>query len=257
MRSFPPTDSFDPRVANALTGSSTAPKTLVEAAYRGLRRNIIEGVYAPGEKLRVEHLKNDYNVSGSTLREALAHLVADTLVSVEGQRGFRVAPISVCDFQHITRARVLLETEALHESMMKGDEAWEARVVAAYHQLSRTEEKRTTEREQMINEYEERNQAFHLALISACSSAWIQHFLRILWQQSERYRRLCVLKRPISRDVHREHAAIVEAVLAHKTERAVQLLAKHIHTTFDVVQRILIDSDKASMKKKSRKAKSR
>ena len=31
------------------------PKTLVEAAYRSLRRNIIEGRLSPGEKLRIEH----------------------------------------------------------------------------------------------------------------------------------------------------------------------------------------------------------
>ena len=33
------------------------PKTLVEAAYRSLRRNIIEGRLSPGEKLRIEHLR--------------------------------------------------------------------------------------------------------------------------------------------------------------------------------------------------------
>ena len=33
-------------------------KTLAEAAYRMLRRDIIIGVRAPGEHLRVEHLKN-------------------------------------------------------------------------------------------------------------------------------------------------------------------------------------------------------
>lgn len=34
------------------------PRTLIEATYRQLRRDIIEGRLAAGEKLRVEHLKS-------------------------------------------------------------------------------------------------------------------------------------------------------------------------------------------------------
>ena len=75
------------------------PKTLAEAAYRRLRRDIIEGIHPPGEKLRVEHLKDHYAVGAGTLREALLLLVTDALVTVQGQRGFRVAPISLDDPQ--------------------------------------------------------------------------------------------------------------------------------------------------------------
>ena len=64
------------------TGSSPddEPKTLAEAAYRQLRRDIIEGVHKPGEKLRVEHLKDQYEVGAGTLREALQLLATDALV---------------------------------------------------------------------------------------------------------------------------------------------------------------------------------
>jgi len=84
------------------------PKTLVESAYRALRRDIIEGRLAPGEKLRVEHLKDDYGVGAGTLREALSLLISDALVVSQGQRGFRVAPVSIEDFEDITRTRVML-----------------------------------------------------------------------------------------------------------------------------------------------------
>ncbi|MCK9507192.1 MAG: GntR family transcriptional regulator, partial [Pigmentiphaga sp.] len=92
---------------------SSIPKTLVESAYAALRRDIIEGKLMPGLKLRVEHLKDDYGVGAGTLREALALLVSDALVLTQGQRGFRVAPISAEDFEDITRNRMLLECEAL------------------------------------------------------------------------------------------------------------------------------------------------
>lgn len=67
--------------------------------------------------------------------------MTDALVVAQGQRGFRVAPISLADFADITQTRVLLETEALRQAMALGDDAWEAEVLAAFHRLSRAEEK--------------------------------------------------------------------------------------------------------------------
>src|SRR5574337_1138125 len=106
-------ETMQPSDTNA---TSQEPKTLVEASYLRLRRDIIEGVRQPGEKLRVEHLKDEYQVGAGTLREALQLLITDALVVAQGQRGFRVAPISLADFEDITRTRVLLETEALRQA---------------------------------------------------------------------------------------------------------------------------------------------
>ena len=49
----------------SLPGSVTNGEslTLAETAYRKLRSDIIEGVHKPGTKLRVEHLKDDYEVA--------------------------------------------------------------------------------------------------------------------------------------------------------------------------------------------------
>ena len=96
-----------------------APRTLVEKAYRAMRADIIEGRLPPGYKLRVEHLKEDYDVGAGTLREALSLLVSDALVYAEGQRGYRVSPIPLDDLEDLTNQRVLLETEALRQSILK------------------------------------------------------------------------------------------------------------------------------------------
>lgn len=214
------------------------PKTLVEAAYKRLRRDIIEGVHPPGEKLRVEHLKEQYDVGAGTLREALLLLVTDALVVGQGQRGFRVAPISLADFEDITRTRVLLETEALRQAIALGNEDWEAGVVAAFHRLSRAEEKLALHDANATEEWEKRNRAFHEALIAASPSRWIRHFQQILYQQSERYRRLSLFRRPIPRDVHAEHQALVDAVLARDTTRATSILAEHILRTLEAVKQM-------------------
>jgi len=219
----------------AANGEAYEPKTLVDGAYRQLRRDIIEGRHPPGTKLRVEHLKDAYAVGAGTLREALALLVSDSLVVAQGQRGFRVAPISLADIEDITRTRVMLECEALRQSIVNGDESWEGNLVSAFHLLTRAEEKLAGDVDGSVNEWEERNRVFHETLIGACTSRWIRHFLAILYRQSERYRRISVLNRPVPQDVHEEHEQIFKATIARDTDEATRVLSGHIWRTFHTV----------------------
>lgn len=214
------------------------PKTLVELAYRHLRKDIIEGRLLPGERLRVEHLKGQYKVSSGTLREALTLLVADALVVVRGQRGAHVTPISLSDIEDITRTRILLETEALRQSLRAGDENWEGQLLIAFHHLTRAEERLAANPGAGVSEWEERNRQFHQALIGGSPSHWIRHFLGILFRQSERYRRLNIATSEVPRNVHAEHKDIFEAALARNEERAVELLTDHIYTTLDEIRRL-------------------
>ncbi|MEI8157559.1 MAG: GntR family transcriptional regulator, partial [Burkholderiales bacterium] len=144
-----------------------APRTLAERAYLSLRHDVVCGKLAPGERLRVEHLKDQYQVGAGTLREALSLLVSDALVTAEGQRGFRVAAISLADLEDVTNTRVMLETEALRQSIRHGDAQWEAALVASYELLSQTESDPAGPEPAL---WERRNKAFHEALNAGFNS---------------------------------------------------------------------------------------
>jgi len=218
--------------------ASSAPRSLIEQAYRQLRRDIIEGRYAPGERLRVEHLKDDYQVGAGTLREALALLVSDQLVVPQAQRGFRVAPMSLADLEDLTRTRTLLECAAVRDSIRHGDDEWEARVVSAYHKLSRAEVRLQADPVAAFPEWEERNRAFHDALTSASPSRWIKHFQALLYQQAQRYRQLsAAMGRGPATSVHEEHREIFEAVMARDVERADRIVAQHIAFSLNIIKR--------------------
>lgn len=214
-------------------------RTLVEQAYASLRREILEGALEPGAKLRTEELRQRYGIGASTVRESLTRLLGEALVTAEGQRGFRVAPISLDDFSDLTQVRKMIETEALRQSILAGDEAWESRVVAAYYRLSKVEERIREEPQAVAPHFEERNREFHLALISACPSARLHRIYAMLYQQSERYRRVALINRARARDVHAEHKAIFEAVLARDVEQACALIGEHIDRTLTVLREVL------------------
>ncbi len=71
--------------------------TLTTQLEDALRLDIIEGVLAPGQRLRSAELTDRYQVSATPLREALQRLAAQNLVEIDPRFGATVAPISRSD----------------------------------------------------------------------------------------------------------------------------------------------------------------
>ena len=143
--------------------AADAPRTLIERAYIQLRDDIIEGRLAPGEKLRVEHLKERYAVGSGTLREALTRVASDALVEAEGQRGFRVSPVTLGDLLQLTDLRLHIELEALRQSIRRGDDAWRAELRTVFEAMSAFEQPIRLEHRKR---WEQLNARFHECLIS-------------------------------------------------------------------------------------------
>lgn len=224
--------SIDPPSAEV-----AAPRTQVERAYLALRHDLVSGKFAPGTRLRVEHLKDQYQVGSGTLREALQLLMSDALVTAEGQRGFRVAPISMADLEDLTNTRVRLETEALRQSIRHGDAQWEATLVASYHLLKKAEIDPTGLEP---NLYEIRNKAFHDALIAAFDSPWNKYFLSILYRHGERYRNInmrLTAAHAADRNVQQEHEILFRASIERQEDQAALALEAHIRLTHDIIKR--------------------
>lgn len=213
----------------------TAPLTRVEETRLRMRADIIAGTLEPGSKLAVEHLRKRYEVGSSTIREALSLLLPDGLVTARGQRGFAVAPISIEDLQDLGSTRILLETNALAESIAAGDDDWEAGIVAAFHRLAKAQEAVDNLVEGAPAEWELRNKQFHDATTAACGSRWVLRMLDMMHHHTERYRRLSLTDRTIPRDVHAEHLALMETTLARDADAACEVAAAHIQRTTDLL----------------------
>lgn len=212
-----------------------ASRTLIEHTYNALRNDIIEGRLEPGSKLRIEHLRTQYAVGASTLREAITRLASDALVTAEGQRGFRVAPITLEELADLTNLRVQIEIEALRQSIRHGDEAWRTRLREAYEAMSAFEQPIRPEHRR---QWEALNVHFHETLLSGQNSPWTQKILAVLYRHSERYRRYS-LSLETNRDVHTEHAAIYDMAMSGQEARAALALEAHIRTTPDLLARKL------------------
>lgn len=224
---------------NAQITPSSA-RTLARRAYHRLRKDIVHGQLSAGSKLKLEALVQQYAIGMSPLREALARLVGDQLVKTEDQRGFWVAPLSLEELDDISRVRNLIETEAMRLSIERGDAAWEAGVRNAFDALSEVEKSLSGSDQalpqEVIDDWEERNRAFHNSLIAACDSPWLTKLQELLYHQSERYRRVSLKASRGKRFVHDEHVAIFEAAVERNALRACRLNHDHLMRTYDEVR---------------------
>lgn len=198
-----------------------------EAVYQRLRTDIIMGRLRPGQKLRLESLRDGYQAGTSTLREALSRLAADGFVRAEGQRGFEVAPISEAGLREIAALRLLLEEHALARSFEGGTLDWEAAVIAAHHKLDSHEERLETGDTSNVNAWRQSDWAFHQTLISACGSRVLMQTHAEVFDKYLRYQMIALAFRPSAS--RPEHRALMEAALRRDVASATALLRHHIH----------------------------
>ena len=210
-------------------------RSLTSAVYGRLRADIIANRLQQGEKLHLATLQDQYGVSLSVVREALSRLVADGLVVVEEQRGFKVSPISKSDLIDVSRMRIALECMAIEMAIENGDDAWLAKVRESHERLA------GVVRSTAIDEWGEVHAEFHSALVGACGSPWLMRFRDTLFEQSQRYRSVSINRQQLPIDqIDKEHSDIFKAVQARDVAAAKAALKAHFSGT---LERVLASSE--------------
>lgn len=209
----------------------TQATSVTAQIYGKARADILTGVLEPGQKLKIDELRQAYGSGSSPIREALSLLTSDGLVERVDQRGFRVSLVSAEAFDELLTTRCWLEERALAESIEHGGKDWEERVVLAEYHLSRTA--RSTSKNAFVanQDWERRHKDFHMALISACGSSILLNFCNQLYDQNVRYRHVAGKVAYPKRDITKEHQAIMQAALDRDVTRAVAGLLKHYRAT--------------------------
>lgn len=205
-------------------------KTLTSLVYARLREDILSGRLEPGRKLKIEDLREEYEVGASPLREALNLLTSEELVQRFEQRGFRVREITAQECHDLKQTRCWVEERALRDSIARGDDAWEAEVIVSFRLLSSISRELSERTPSERDEWEHHHDRFHFALVAACASPLVMRWWRQLYDMSIRYRRIARVSYR-GRDTGREHEEIVHAVLARDADLAVARMVDHYGRT--------------------------
>lgn len=221
----------------AMTATSERSPTALEV-YRHLKADIIRGVYAPQEKLLMSRLKASYATGVGPLREALTRLIGERLVTGISQRGYRVAPMSMAELAAIYDARAELEGLLIRLAIERGDDDWEASILARAHTLAKVD--RVNDGEEMLERWDKRHQALHDAMVAGCDCLPLLQSRAALFDQAQRYRHLWLRRTVFSAqaltDKHCEHQALVDTILSRDATAASRMMREHLMTPVPIIR---------------------
>lgn len=211
-----------------------AGSSRTEYVFEHLRSEMLDGVLAPGQRLKLPALAERFGLSMTVIREALTRLAEQGLAVASPKRGFSVMPLSVHDLKDLTQARVRLEVMTLRDSIDIAGIAWETAVVGSHHTLSRTD--RVFGDGTLNPTWLQAHRRFHAALGSGCESARLNAITSSLRDSAELYRAWShSLAHDTGRDVAAEHELIVIRALDRDADAAADALTSHIERTTAVL----------------------
>lgn len=203
-----------------------------------VRERILAGVIKPDEPIRQDALAHELGISKIPLREALARLEQDGLLTSQPNRGFFVRSMTASELEEIYALRLKLEPEAVVRGAMHAtapDQKRAVEALAAYN------------REAALHSVSSgaHNRAFHVSLIGPSGERLTNGIVKRLHVLSDRY--VCRHLDPLGRDerADREHDELLEAWLARDEAKLAELTTSHIVGTLQDL-RILLAQSKAT-----------
>src|SRR3984957_6634653 len=224
-----------PKGANfaSLPSAVATAASLTQRAYDLLREALLDCRFEPGEPLRIGELCKRLDASQGAVREALSRLTSEGLVEARPQRGFRVTPISAADLRDLTAARIEIEELCLRHAIEAGDVHWEARILAAFHHLSRTPLLEPGAQARFNRRFVALHHSFFDVLVSSPGGFWLARARQMLQVQELRYYGRLRSFKPSERDLVGELREVMEAAIARNAARAAQLLVPHMRRLAD------------------------
>jgi len=205
-------------------------------AVERIREEILRGEWGPGTRLQPVTLAERLGTSSTVVREALARLAGDGLVTAQPNRGFFVRELDVRELEDLTELRCVTEELAARLAVERGDVVWESEVMAVHHQLARIPRRSAADPDHVDPAWQKAHKAFHLKLLEASACRPMLKLASDLSDATELYRCWAAPHvEPGSRDVEGEHREILAAALARDAAELARLLRAHYEATVRVV----------------------
>lgn len=195
--------------------------TLAQRAADVLRRRILSGHFAQGERINEARLAAELQTSRGPIREALRQLSAEGLLTDTPRRGSFVVRLSPQDVTEIYELRTALELQAARKVIKRGEAGDFKRLddaVAAIEKAAATND---------VEEVARLDLEFHLTL---CRLSHNSRISGLFQTNSALLRRLLLAanENTILREMFRDHRTILEAIRSRNTAAAEAAISDHL-----------------------------
>jgi len=183
------------------------PGSLVDAAYRTMRRRILDNAWAPGFRALEQELALTLGMSRTPVREALIRLANEGLVEVVPRHGMRVLPVSASDMDEIYQVLGSLEATAAELVAARKPGASDIAPLEAASRAMDAALKRDD-----LDAWAEADERFHKHLVELCGNRLLAATVHNFWDRAHRARMFTLRLRPKPVHSTREHMDLVRAI---------------------------------------------
>lgn len=195
-----------------------------------LRSAILDGRLPEGMALRQQELATLFGVSRMPVREALRQLEAQSLLRVVMHKGAVVAPLIGEDAVDTYKLRLLLESEALRQSIPN---LTPEHIAEARHYIDQLDT------ETNLSELGRLNRLFHLSLYAGTSNRKLLRLIEHELNEEERFLRFHLSSMGLGKPKQDDHIELVDAAQDGDIERAVRTLERHLNNAANTIQHYL------------------
>lgn len=205
---------------------SIVVRTLSERVFEIVREQIVTGQLPHDVAIRQDALAAELGVSKIPLREALARLEQEGLLTSHANRGYFVQPMSSMQAEEIFELRLAVEPAAAGRASRHATEADQRAAVESFERLDRAAS-------ETLSEVAVRNRDFHTALVRPGNRILTTQVVERLTILAERY--VVAHLAPAGRDAraHLEHRGLLDAWLARDEAAVVGMMRDHISATLE------------------------
>lgn len=162
-----------------------------QTVVKELRRDIVQGILSPDQKLVEQKLAKRYHTSRTPLREAIRQLQAEGLVKSTPNRGTRVARLSINDFYELFEIRELLERHACQKIAHYITAEGIQRLKTLVQQI------RTNQAAPHLNDNYDLVARYYTSMIFYCRNSLLQQIIASIVQKCAPFRFLMVASRGV------------------------------------------------------------
>lgn len=212
-----------------------------QSIYLALRERILATDIAPGTRLVMRDLANQYDASDIPVREALRMLERDGLVRTEPHRGARVTSLTAKEIEETYFIRSQLESIATGLAAERITDEELAQLDLLMPQMQAAVDAQDGPR------FSDLNREFHRIIIASCGNDMLRDLTMDIWQRHSGFQRVFrkVPDRPAQSQ--REHEGIMAALKAHDAEEAARLALLHKQSVRDTVSTLVDESAEADV----------
>lgn len=214
-------------------------KTVTSIATEYLRKLIITGEIAAGQRINETDLAARLKISRPPIREALRILENEHLVINSPRKGTNVTTISIEDLENIYQTREMLECYSIDILKAKNIKILPS-VIASVEAASRLSTPSQDNNEEIFS-YLEAFVDFHIKLIDSTGNNWVIHFYNSISSHLARYQFIYLYIPTSGRRSIEEHNQILDFIKNGEYSKAKKFMKEHINYTFDFLKKKILD----------------